>query len=144
MCLSPQFLIRLYIYFLIRLFSDIKDVWKYTIIGHSKIRACQLRDHDFKWEWNIQCLHRNNPHLNVFALQWWTFALRSRYGHLRHGMDIAVMFGSFVVTPIRNIPVVHRTRLLDKNDAEFPPVHIAIWVTFKRNYKVTLNYIDTT
>ena len=52
------------------------------------------------------------PTLTFFALQWWTFALRSRYGHLRHGMDIAVMFGSFVVTPIRNIPVVHRTRLL--------------------------------
>ena len=31
---------------------------------------------------------------NVSALQWWSFALRSRYGQLRHGMDIAVMFYS--------------------------------------------------
>ena len=40
-------------------------------------------------------------------IQWWIFALRSRYGHLRHSMDIAVMFGTFVVTPILNIPVVY-------------------------------------
>ena len=33
----------------------------------------------------------NSPQ-NVSALQWWTFALRSRYGQFRHDMDIAVMF----------------------------------------------------
>ena len=35
--------------------------------------------------------HRNSPQ-NISALQWWTFALRSRYGQLRHGLDIAVVF----------------------------------------------------
>ena len=58
-----------------------------------KTRACQGRDHNFKWEWNVQRPHRNSPQ-NVSALQWWTFALRSRYGQLRHGMDIAVTFCS--------------------------------------------------
>ena len=58
-----------------------------------KTRACQGRDHNFKWEWNVQHPHRNSPQ-NVSALQWWSFALRSRYGQWRHGMDIAVMFCS--------------------------------------------------
>ena len=31
---------------------------------------------------------------NVFVLQWWTFALRSRHEQLRHGMDNAAMFYS--------------------------------------------------
>ena len=57
-----------------------------------KTRACQGRDYNFRWEWNVH-LHRNSPQ-NVSALQWWSFALRSRYGQLRHGMDIAVMFCS--------------------------------------------------
>ena len=49
-------------------FSDVEDVLRYTNIAYSKTRACQARDHNFKWEWIIQSPHRNNPHLNVLAL----------------------------------------------------------------------------
>ena len=60
-----------------------------------KTRASQGRDHDFKWEWNVQRPHRNS-HQNVSAFITVVniFALRSRYGQLRRGMDIAVMFFS--------------------------------------------------
>ena len=51
-----------------------------------KTRACQRRDHNFKWEWNVQRPYRNSPQ-NVSALQWWTFL---RYGH---GMDSCVWTG---------------------------------------------------
>ena len=83
-CLNQQLLIGLSI-FLIQPFSEMKDIL--SVQRHLCVRG------------EIIILNGNEmynvPIVTVLkTFQWWTFALRSRYGQLRHGMDIAVMFCS--------------------------------------------------
>ena len=84
-CLNQQLLIGLSI-FLIQPFSEMKDIL--SVQRHVRVRG------------EIIILNGNEmysvPIVTVLkTFQWWTFALRSRYGQLRHGMDIAVMFCSY-------------------------------------------------
>ena len=122
-CLNQQLLIGLYI-FLIQPFSDMKDIL--SVQRHVRARG------------EIIILNGNEMYNVPIATLLKTF-LHYSGGHLRysHGMDSCVTVWilplCLVLTPILNMPVVYRARLiLDR------PMHIANRVTINGNYGFTL------
>ena len=93
-CLNKQLLIGLYIFFSLRPFLIWKMFEKMPLLsvqrhGRAKGEIINLRGNEM---YNLPI--KQSPPSNVSSLQWWRFALRSRYRQLRHGMHFAVMFCS--------------------------------------------------